>query len=289
MPVLSEQIIFVLPRVSTAVSLRITALRLDILVTPIERTIVTSAAKPSGMAATAKDTAIINVSSILSPVRSGYSLNTLNKNINTLIPKTNQLRVLLNWLSFICRGVAFSSAWVMASAILPISVSIPVATIRALPLPYTTVLPIYTMFFRSPRDISFCFPRCKTSKILSTGTLSPVRAASSIFRLALSKILASAGIESPASKRITSPTTRSSLLTTCGLPSRITLELAADIACKASIAFSALLSWYTPRIEFITTTPKIMITSANDSLAITAVAADIRAATNRMMTIGSLS
>ena len=47
------------PRVSTAVSLRMIALRFDILVTPIERTMVTTVASPSGIAATARDMAII--------------------------------------------------------------------------------------------------------------------------------------------------------------------------------------------------------------------------------------
>ena len=63
-PVLSEQITLVQPRVSTALILLITALALDILVTPIESTTVTTVASPSGMAATAKDTATIKVSRI---------------------------------------------------------------------------------------------------------------------------------------------------------------------------------------------------------------------------------
>ena len=61
-PVLSEQMTSVHPSVSTAVSLRMIALRLLIFVTPIESTIVTTAASPSGMAATARETAIMNVS-----------------------------------------------------------------------------------------------------------------------------------------------------------------------------------------------------------------------------------
>ena len=58
-PVLSEQIICAQPRVSTAVSRRIMAFRLDMLVTPMDSTTVTTAARPSGMAATARDTATI--------------------------------------------------------------------------------------------------------------------------------------------------------------------------------------------------------------------------------------
>ena len=54
---MSEQIIWAQPKVSTAVSLRIMAFLLDMLVTPMDNTTVTTAAKPSGIAATAKDTA----------------------------------------------------------------------------------------------------------------------------------------------------------------------------------------------------------------------------------------
>ena len=75
-----------------------------------------------------------------------------------------------------------------------------------------------------------------------TGTLSPVRAASSIFMLALSRMRPSAGTASPASSTTTSPTTRSSLRTETILPSRRTLLVAAAICCKASMAFSALFS-----------------------------------------------
>ena len=51
--------IWVQPKVSTAVSLRMMAFRLDMLVTPMESTMVTTAARPSGIAATARDTATI--------------------------------------------------------------------------------------------------------------------------------------------------------------------------------------------------------------------------------------
>ena len=56
------------PKVSTAVSLRIIALFFDILVTPIDRRTVTTADNPSGIAATASDTAIIKVLIIELPV-----------------------------------------------------------------------------------------------------------------------------------------------------------------------------------------------------------------------------
>ncbi len=53
-PVLSDAIISVEPRVSTAGNLRTIELRLARVVVPKERTIVTMAGSPSGMAATAK-------------------------------------------------------------------------------------------------------------------------------------------------------------------------------------------------------------------------------------------
>ena len=54
-PVLSEQITLTAPNVSTEWSLRTIVFALAILWTPIARTIVTTAASPSGIAATASD------------------------------------------------------------------------------------------------------------------------------------------------------------------------------------------------------------------------------------------
>ena len=61
-PVLSEHITLLLPNVSTAGSFLIIAFLFAILVTAIERIIVTIAGKPSGIAATAKPTDVINIS-----------------------------------------------------------------------------------------------------------------------------------------------------------------------------------------------------------------------------------
>ena len=67
-PVLSEHIIELLPKVSTAGSFLIIALFLDILVTPIDSIIVTTAGSPSGIAATARPTDVINISLIDIPL-----------------------------------------------------------------------------------------------------------------------------------------------------------------------------------------------------------------------------
>ena len=68
-PVLSEQITWAQPRVSTAVSRRMIAFRFDMFVTPMESTTVTTAASPSGIAATARETAIIKEFSATSKFR----------------------------------------------------------------------------------------------------------------------------------------------------------------------------------------------------------------------------
>ena len=79
----------------------------------------------------------------------------------------------------------------------------------------------------------------KISINLLTGTDSPVKVDSSVFILYASINLQSAGTKSPASRTITSPLTKSSLFTTIVFPSLITLDVAAVIFFKESIAFSA--------------------------------------------------
>ena len=94
-PVLSEQIICVQPSVSTAVNFRIMAFLLDILVTPILKTMVTTAANPSGIAATAKLTAIIKVDKMESILMVSTRIKSITK-ITIQIPKTKKLKILLN-------------------------------------------------------------------------------------------------------------------------------------------------------------------------------------------------
>ena len=96
-----------------------------------------------------------------------------------------------------------------------------------------------------------------------TGTDSPVRAASSICRLADSMIRQSAGTSLPASNRTISPTTKSSAWIWLTCPSRITMQTAADMVCKASMACSALFSWYTPKMALSSTTARMMMTSVS--------------------------
>ena len=143
----------------------------------------------------------------------------------------------------------------MTLAILPISVSIPVLVMSTLPLPYTTSLPRYTIFFLSPNGISSC---AITSIFFFTLVLSPVNADSSTVKEAHSMILPSALIESPASSKTTSPFTSCVDGSTTTFWSRSTLLVEALIFCNASMAFSALLSCRTPKTALIKTTIRII-------------------------------
>ena len=92
MPVLSEQIICAQPRVSTAVSLLMTAFLCDILVTPIESTIVTTATSPSGIAATASEIASMKVSIMTSMLRRP-ALITPRAKMNAQMTSTSFVRI----------------------------------------------------------------------------------------------------------------------------------------------------------------------------------------------------
>ncbi len=97
-PVLSEQITVALPKVSTAGSFRITAFFFTIRCTPSESMIVTMAGKPSGIAATARLTDVINISN------SGCFFQSPTKNMIMQIPRDRMPRILLVWASQIGRA-----------------------------------------------------------------------------------------------------------------------------------------------------------------------------------------
>ena len=112
-----------------------TALRLLIFVTPIESEIVTTVASPSGIAATARLTATMNVFRTSSGVMPLFAVKRLKPNIKMHMPMTMYVKIRLSWPSLICRGVCPLSAFVSASAILPISVFIPVSVTTANAVP----------------------------------------------------------------------------------------------------------------------------------------------------------
>ena len=89
----------------------------------------------------------------------------------------------------------------------PTSVDIPVAVTTISPRPRVTCEFMYAMSTRSPSGMS---SPVTGSRLFAEGVLSPVSPASSISRVAATRIRPSAGTLSPASKPTMSPGTSSS-------------------------------------------------------------------------------
>ena len=174
-----------LPNVSTAGNFFTIAFLFTILCTPIAKTIVETAGNPSGIAATAKLTAVINIAIASFPYASP-TINMITQIIKATIPK-----VFPSLSNFFCNGVVSSSAEFIIFAILPTSVFIPVSTTIAFPLPYVTKLDENSIFTLSPIPT---FSSAILSEIFSTGTDSPVKADSCDFKFTDSITLKSAGI-----------------------------------------------------------------------------------------------
>ena len=103
-PVLSEQMTEALPSVSTAGRRRMIALRLTIRCTPMASTMVTMAGRPSGMADTASETAVMKISS------SGMPLERPMPKITAQAASAATPRYLLNCARRCCSGVLLSSS-----------------------------------------------------------------------------------------------------------------------------------------------------------------------------------
>ena len=125
-----------------------------------------------------------------------------------------------------------------------------------LPCPYVTKLPENIILERSPSAASSKIG----SMLFSTARLSPVRALSSTFRLAFSISLPSAGIISPASKRITSPTTSSLAGSRTTASSRNTFAWGPESFFRLCRDCSAFTVCTVPKTAFMVIT--IMITAA---------------------------
>ena len=144
------------------------------------------------------------------------------------------------------------------------------------------------MFFLSARGMSLASAAMfRASGSLFSGTDSPVRAASSTLSEAASIILPSAGTLSPASRTTMSPGTSSWLSMVIIVPPRSTLDLAAVICLRASMASSALFSCTTPSTELRITTKSMMNTSVGLSFSYIEVTRESMAATSSMIIIGS--
>ena len=248
-PVLSEHITPLLPSVSTAGNFLIMAFFLAIFVTPIDNIIVTIAGKPSGIAATASPTDVINISN------GDIFLNNPITNIKTHITKQAIPKVFPTPANFFCIGVSGALSSIIIFAICPTFVFIPISVTTPSALPEVTMHEENAILTISPKLHSFF--KTKFASLVA-GTFSPVKLASSIFKLKLFISLQSAGTKLPDSKIIISPGTSSIASISCIFPLLLTFAVGAVIFCKASIDFSAFASCITP-IKLLNITIAIII------------------------------
>ena len=237
-PVLSEQITDVLPSVSTIGRRRTRALRLTIRRTPMASEIVTTAGSASGTTATASAIPNMNISSAGRP-RARPITTTSATTMRAAFASVPPRRSRFSW-----RGVRPASTVSTIRAIRPNSVDMPVATTTAWPRPWTTSVPAYVMFLRSP---SARPGSSNAVAVLLAAADSPVSAASSTARLTASMTRVSAGTRSPARSITTSPGTRSRAGMADSSPSRSTCADGAAILRSASSALPARCSWMKPR------------------------------------------
>ena len=146
---------------------------------------------------------------------------------------------------FICvvSGVSSVSVADNMPAILPTSVLPPTLVTIITALPWVTGVCMNAMLVWSPAPRS---PSGRVAASLPAGTLSPVRADSSICNELEEMIRPSAGTSSPAASNTTSPTTSCSAGISASAPSRRTRAVASIIDLSAFIALSALPSWRRP-------------------------------------------
>ena len=147
-PVLSVHITVAQPRVSTDGRLRTIALCLDIRISPRASIMVTIAGSPSGIAATARETEVINISS------GGIFLNVPMIKIIPHMTSAATPSALPVSASRFCSGVCGGVVSLSIEAILPTSVFIPVFTATARAVPPVMHVDDMSIFFISPGAVS---------------------------------------------------------------------------------------------------------------------------------------
>ena len=205
--------------------------------TPRASTTVRMVARPSGTAATARETASSSESmtscTLWKPSSTASATSTTTAMMHTAMP-----RIFETWFISFCNGVVSSSVDCSRSAILPTCVFMPVPVTMARPVPCVTDVPLNTMFERSPSALAFS----SVSGFLPTGTDSPVSDASAMRRLAAANRRPSAGTVSPSPSTSTSPGTMSVVAIRSTRPFRSTFEVGAVISDSALTASSAFAS-----------------------------------------------
>ena len=171
----------------------------------------------------------------------------------------------------------------------PIMVSSPTTSTRAVALPEITLVPIKASDSVSKRLSRFC-PSDLARQTFSTASLSPVRPDCWTKKSRESSSSTSAGIMSPALSLMMSPTTSSSIGSSCSAPSRITVAVLTISRDRLLAARSLRNSWtkrMPPEISTRTTMMMEVVGSSSPGLASqTLVTKDTRAITNRMTVKG---
>ena len=137
-----------------------------------------------------------------------------------------------------CNGVRPSSMSDSAVPIRPRPVAAPVASTTPTPRPATTSVPACTHGVPSPPGGPIAGGSSESAATLGTGSDSPDRAASSIWRFTASTSTASAGTRSPSPMSTRSPTTTSRPGILTGSPSRTTRARGELRSRRAASAFS---------------------------------------------------
>ena len=278
-PVLSEQITLHPPRLSTAPRRRMTAREEAMRCTPSARITVTTAPMPSGMAATATATALITLSRKL-------TLPAISEPANSTSATQSTVTVITfpSFATVLSRGAGAGLLLCRRRAILPISVSIPqaVTTHRARPL--TQNVPKCAVFARTASA-----ERVTTQSYFLAGLLSPVSDDSSQRKFSACRMRQSAGIRSPSSSSMTSPTTSVSASSFTTLPSRTAFASHAESFLSFSMAASARYCCKKPTTAFRRMTNRRMPVSASSVLSpvTKASTAESAAARMRMMVMRS--
>ena len=197
-PVLSELMTVVPPRVSTSLSDLTTALASASRRAPEDSMACTNVGSPVGMDAIAVEMHN-STSVVVSWPRTRPKTAMIATAANAIVPNT-----LVMPSSSRCSGDRERFVAVTIPAILPISVSLPVPVTTIVAVPRVTWVFWNTRLIRSPRATS---PPGSVPASLGTGALSPVSAASCTSSVAEDRIRPSAGTTSPASSSTMSPGT----------------------------------------------------------------------------------
>mmetsp|Transcript_100079 Transcript_100079/g.137757 ORF Transcript_100079/g.137757 Transcript_100079/m.137757 type:complete len:250 (-) Transcript_100079:297-1046(-) len=237
-PVLSLQITEAEPSVSTAASLRTSTFLVTISLQPMDSEMVTQSGIPSGMAATARVTAMRIMYSQAGLSGFEGSVRSMATPMMKMATQTTMARTPMrppSFSRFCCSGVALPEVSgrqkhvffaappgpAISCAMRPMRVCMPMSVTMPLPLPLVTLQPEKTQFAGvsfsgSPSFLALIF------HVFTTSSGSPVRAISLTLMSSASNMRMSAGTTSPVPRTTMSPRTTHGTSTFTSLPSRTT-------------------------------------------------------------------